>query len=98
MVSGNRKCVNIFKRRKSSYLIILINAIWSNFSETIVMTTNILSKTISGNAAAGIKGTVSTGGGVGFPKLYVIFWWPLFLANKFTFLSDPSPIIGNACQ
>ena len=25
-------------------------------------------------------------GGVGIPKLYVKFWWPLFLALKFTFL------------
>ena len=25
------------------------------------------------------------GGGVGIPKLYVKFWWPLFLAMKFTF-------------
>ena len=24
--------------------------------------------------------------GVGIPKLYVKFWWPLFLAIKFTFL------------
>ena len=24
--------------------------------------------------------------GVGIPKLYVTFWWPLFLALKFTFL------------
>ena len=26
------------------------------------------------------------GGGFGIPKLYVKFWWPLFLAMKFTFL------------
>ena len=26
------------------------------------------------------------GGGVGIPKLYVKFWWPLFLAMRFTFL------------
>ena len=26
------------------------------------------------------------GGGYGVPKLYVKFWWPLFLALKFTFL------------
>ena len=26
------------------------------------------------------------GGGVSIPKLYVKFWWPLFLAMKFTFL------------
>ena len=26
------------------------------------------------------------GGRVGIPKLYVKFWWPLFLAMKFTFL------------
>ena len=32
--------------------------IWSNLYETIVITTNILSKIISGNAAAGIKATV----------------------------------------
>ena len=25
-------------------------------------------------------------GGFGIPKLYVKFWWPLFLAMKFTFL------------
>ena len=25
-------------------------------------------------------------GGLGISKLYVIFWWPLFLANKCTFL------------
>ena len=25
-------------------------------------------------------------GWVGIPKLYVNFWWPLFLALKFTFL------------
>ena len=25
-------------------------------------------------------------GGAGIPKLYVKFWWPLFLAMKFTFL------------
>ena len=26
------------------------------------------------------------GGGVSIPKLHVKFWWPLFLAMKFTFL------------
>ena len=26
------------------------------------------------------------GGGVSIPKLYMEFWWPLFLAKKFTFL------------
>ena len=25
------------------------------------------------------------GGGVGIPKLYVKFWWPLFLATNVTF-------------
>ena len=25
-------------------------------------------------------------GGYGIPKIYVKFWWPLFLALKFTFL------------
>ena len=32
--------------------------IWSNLYETIVITTNILSKIIPGNAAAGIRATV----------------------------------------
>ena len=27
-------------------------------------------------------------GGFGIPKLYVKFWWPLFLAIDFTSLSD----------
>ena len=29
---------------------------------------------------------LNKGGGSGIPKLYVKFWWPLFLAMKFTFL------------
>ena len=31
-------------------------------------------------------GIIPKQGGVGIPRLYVKFWWPLFLAIRFTFL------------
>ena len=31
-------------------------------------------------------------GGGGIPKLYVKFWWPLFLVTKFTFLFQKDKI------